>query len=376
MLPPLEILNAEAPEEFVAHLAPLFETASPLLAALAARRPFADAAALFAAAREIAAALPAAEQRAILDAHPAIGAPKETLSDFSRQEQSHGASPDDAIAAELAALNAEYRARHGFTFVVFVNRRPQAEILPILRERLTRSTDDELATALGELVAIAEDRARQSWESEPSDPGRFAFVTLADAFYQQYEVPPLPVPFTPAQIATVLPGGHVPFSLVADNVAAFLASYPQARAMYAPLMARVAFEAGIYEGREGRFAAARAYLERAVDHAPDNLTVRGNLGRACLDTGDDGAAMDAFGFVRAALAGDGFLPDVWLGGVAALDRLGRGDERDEWARDYVRRSARFFPERGGELFAHAVRFAEELHLSDAARDYFAAQFGA
>ena len=62
---------------------------------------------------------------------------------------------------ELARLNADYEARHGFRFVVFVNRRPKTEILDVLRSRIGRPTDEELETALGELVAIAEDRWRR-----------------------------------------------------------------------------------------------------------------------------------------------------------------------------------------------------------------------
>jgi 2-oxo-4-hydroxy-4-carboxy--5-ureidoimidazoline (OHCU) decarboxylase len=45
---------------------------------------------------------------------------------------------------------------------VFVNRRPKSEIVPILRERLERSREQELDTAVKELVAIAEDRWRRS----------------------------------------------------------------------------------------------------------------------------------------------------------------------------------------------------------------------
>ena len=48
-----------------------------------------------------------------------------------RAEQ--GADADPAVLAELARLNTEYEARHGFRFVVFVNRRPKAEILEVLR---------------------------------------------------------------------------------------------------------------------------------------------------------------------------------------------------------------------------------------------------
>jgi 2-oxo-4-hydroxy-4-carboxy--5-ureidoimidazoline (OHCU) decarboxylase len=97
------------------------------------------------------------EKREVLDAHPAIGARR--LSPRSAREQ--GTDDDPAVLAELAGLNDEYERRFGFRFVAFVNRRRKAEILPILRERLARTRDQELETALDELVAIAEDRWRR-----------------------------------------------------------------------------------------------------------------------------------------------------------------------------------------------------------------------
>ena len=99
--------------------------------------------------------LPADEKKEILDAHPAIGA-RAGLSARSAAEQ--GADADPAVLDQLARLNAEYEARHGFRFVVFVNRRPKAEILEVLKARVGNPTGVELETALDELVAIAEDR--------------------------------------------------------------------------------------------------------------------------------------------------------------------------------------------------------------------------
>ena len=99
--------------------------------------------------------LPDDEKRELLDAHPAIGQ-RTGLSKRSAAEQ--GADADPAVLAELDRLNAAYEARHGFRFVVFVNRRPKAEILEVLRERIDNATDVELETALGELVSIACDR--------------------------------------------------------------------------------------------------------------------------------------------------------------------------------------------------------------------------
>ena len=108
-------------------------------------------------ARLVAQDLPAEEKREVLDAHPAIGA--KAMSPRSAQEQGVDGEPE--VLAELERLNREYEARHGFRFVVFVNRRPKGEILEVLRARLDNPTDEELDTALGELVAIAEDRWRR-----------------------------------------------------------------------------------------------------------------------------------------------------------------------------------------------------------------------
>jgi 2-oxo-4-hydroxy-4-carboxy--5-ureidoimidazoline (OHCU) decarboxylase len=142
----------ELPRELSAgELAGLFEGRTRFVARLAAEPdPLARAATLV---HE----LPHDEQVESLAVHPAIGQ-RAGLSARSAAEQ--GAEADSEVLAELARLNTDYEARHGFRFVVFVNRRPKAEILAVLRERIVRSSADELETALGELVAIAVDRWR------------------------------------------------------------------------------------------------------------------------------------------------------------------------------------------------------------------------
>ena len=102
--------------------------------------------------------LPDEERKEVLDAHPAIGASK-GLSARSAAEQ--GGEEDPAVLEELAELNRAYEERFGFRFVVFVNRRPKREIVPILRERIERTREQELETALQELVEIAKDRWRR-----------------------------------------------------------------------------------------------------------------------------------------------------------------------------------------------------------------------
>ena len=102
-------------------------------------------------AREIAHALTEDEKVEALATHPRIG---------ERSPEQHGDDP--AVLVELATLNQVNEEKFGFRFVVFVNGRSRAEILPVLRERLAHARADELDTALDELVAIAEDRWRQS----------------------------------------------------------------------------------------------------------------------------------------------------------------------------------------------------------------------
>ncbi len=134
-------------------LAELFEGRTELVAALAGREdPLGSA-------RDVLARLPRDQQVATLNAHPAIGA-RRGLSARSAAEQGSDDAPE--VLAELARLNAEYEARHGFRFVVFVDRRPRREILEVLKRRIDRPTDTELATGLDELVAIAVDRWRST----------------------------------------------------------------------------------------------------------------------------------------------------------------------------------------------------------------------
>jgi 2-oxo-4-hydroxy-4-carboxy--5-ureidoimidazoline (OHCU) decarboxylase len=106
-------------------------------------------------AEEVLRTLPEDEQLEALAAHPAIGA-RAGLSARSAAEQ--GVDADPTILSELAYLNQVYEEKFGFRFVVFVNRRPKAEILEVLRDRIARTREEELETGVRELVAIARDR--------------------------------------------------------------------------------------------------------------------------------------------------------------------------------------------------------------------------
>jgi 2-oxo-4-hydroxy-4-carboxy--5-ureidoimidazoline (OHCU) decarboxylase len=140
-------------------LAELFEGDTALVRALAERDdPLGEA-------RAVIASLSEEEKLEALNAHPPIGA-RTGLSARSAAEQGDEADPE--VLAELARLNREYEQRFGFRFVVFVSRRPKSAILEVLRARLERTREEELDTALAELVAIAEDRWRHSFVTQPA----------------------------------------------------------------------------------------------------------------------------------------------------------------------------------------------------------------
>ena len=128
----------------VEELTELFSARTRLVELLAERDDPLDAA------RDVIAELPEEDRAAALAAHPRIGEP----SPEQRGE-------DPAVLAELAYLNQVYEEKFGFRFVVFVDRRSRAELLPVLQERLGRTREEELETGLEELVRIAEDRWRR-----------------------------------------------------------------------------------------------------------------------------------------------------------------------------------------------------------------------
>jgi 2-oxo-4-hydroxy-4-carboxy--5-ureidoimidazoline (OHCU) decarboxylase len=130
----------------------LFEAGSPLARRLAELGQFESGAELIAAARREVGAMSESDKIATLNAHPRIGADPAAMSQRSRREQGAQAAPD------LGPLNDAYEARFGFRFVVFVDGRPRSAIVEVLRRRMDRSREEEMAEGLEAIVRIAEAR--------------------------------------------------------------------------------------------------------------------------------------------------------------------------------------------------------------------------
>jgi 2-oxo-4-hydroxy-4-carboxy--5-ureidoimidazoline (OHCU) decarboxylase len=164
-------LDRRPAADFVAAIGPLFEHAPGFLWRLAAARPFGSEARLFERARELAHSMPEALQVELVDAHPRLGAPRESVSEMSFREQGYDREAaanlaDEAarerarVAEDLERLNREYEARFRFRYCVFVAGRSRAELLPDMAASLQRERDAELHRALDAVVDIAEARSR------------------------------------------------------------------------------------------------------------------------------------------------------------------------------------------------------------------------
>jgi allantoinase len=130
------------------------EGSTPLAQKVRAGGPYGSADELIAAMRAALPMLTEDEKVATLNAHARIGEDPRRLSARSLEEQGADQLP------QLARLNAEYERRFGFRFVVFVNRRPKAEIVKVLQARLRRSREEEMEEGLRAIVDIAANRLR------------------------------------------------------------------------------------------------------------------------------------------------------------------------------------------------------------------------
>ncbi|MCL4799362.1 MAG: 2-oxo-4-hydroxy-4-carboxy-5-ureidoimidazoline decarboxylase [Burkholderiales bacterium] len=153
-------LNAMSEAEFAAALGGVFEHSPWIAERASARRPFADAGALHRAMVETVRAASRAEQLALLRAHPELAgreAQAGTLTTHSSAEQK-GAGLVDLSPEEkrhIARLNAEYRARFGFPFIIAVRNYTRREIFAELERRVANDAAAELAECLEQVFEIA-----------------------------------------------------------------------------------------------------------------------------------------------------------------------------------------------------------------------------
>lgn len=125
-----------------------------------ARRPFSDAAAVFAAAEEINRTLTPTDWLEAFAAHPKIGdidslrTKFASTADWTSNEQRGVQNADEATLHGLADGNRAYEKRFGHIFIVCATGKTADEMLELLLARLGNYPDIELGIAAGEQAKI------------------------------------------------------------------------------------------------------------------------------------------------------------------------------------------------------------------------------
>ena len=155
----LAALNRASRADFVAALGAVFEHSPWVADAAWQAAPFTSVDALHAAMVAVVRASPAERQLSLIRAHPELAgkaARDGEMTDASIAEQTSGGllSLDDAELTRIQRLNAAYRERFGFPFIIAVRRHDKASLLAAFEERLGHERDAEITTALGEIFVI------------------------------------------------------------------------------------------------------------------------------------------------------------------------------------------------------------------------------
>jgi 2-oxo-4-hydroxy-4-carboxy-5-ureidoimidazoline decarboxylase len=145
------------------------------IGAVAARRPFADAAGLLAASDAAVAGLSEADLSDALAGHPRIGdrrvqaergvsggsSPQASTAGWSGQEQAGVRDADASLRQALDEGNAEYERRFGHIYLACATGRSATELLAFLRERLGNDQEKEWSVVRSELAKINQIRLRK-----------------------------------------------------------------------------------------------------------------------------------------------------------------------------------------------------------------------
>ena len=152
----IEELNQISETEFVQRLGAVFEETPAIAQRVWGDRPFRDVVDLHQKMAAVVKNMPWALQLALIQAHPDLGS-RVKMAAVSVQEQA-GVGLNQLTLDEyerFQRLNAAYREKFGFPFVMAVKGRTKASILEAFEDRLEHSKDLEIQQALSEIVQIA-----------------------------------------------------------------------------------------------------------------------------------------------------------------------------------------------------------------------------
>src|SRR5215212_3089948 len=169
----IETVNRMDRDTFIKAFGGVFEHSPWIVERAWSARPFNNPEALHAAMIELVRAASAEDKRRLLNAHPELAgkeARERAMTQDSTVEQ--GSAGLDRLSPEdfdrFDRLNAAYRERFGFPFIIAVRGRTKPEIVAAFEQRLENEPDTELDAAIDEIAAITRMRMEKLFGA--SDP--------------------------------------------------------------------------------------------------------------------------------------------------------------------------------------------------------------
>lgn len=145
---------------FMAAVGAVFEHSPWVMERAWEQRPFGNRAALFEVLRLVLAEAERDELLALINAHPELAGKAairgDLTADSAREQAGAGlnlCTPDEF--ASIQRLNAAYREKFGWPFIIAVKGLGRQEIIAAMAARLTRRPEDEFVEALAQILRIA-----------------------------------------------------------------------------------------------------------------------------------------------------------------------------------------------------------------------------
>jgi hypothetical protein len=158
-----------------------------------------------------------------------------------------------------------------------------------------------------------------------------AFICLKESFYREYDIPVLPFPVSQSTLSGSLDKEGITFPEFMDDLLEYLDDNPEEKVKYEPIVSRICFQAGVDEGRAGRYENAHRYLSVSHENSsPGNVSVIQAYAFYCLKTYKYEEAIFEYNIARVLTRiAKTFIPDIWVGLFIAYfssgnEKIGRG----------------------------------------------------
>jgi hypothetical protein len=160
-----------------------------------------------------------------------------------------------------------------------------------------------------------------------------------DELYEEYKIPKLPLPMKPDDLPSTLESGSIPIPLLVDNLIEYITENPEEREAYSPVIAGLAYQAGIAGNKPSERTGVVNYLRIAREYDPLSLPVIIKYGYKCLEMKDYPAALKEFKYAESL---DPSLRSLtqwsWLGMACCHFLMGEVEDGEEVVKTLINKT--------------------------------------